>query len=82
MQKEGSFLIYLKAIDLLKGILREVAAASQVALLVKNSPTKYKRHKRYKVRSLGCKDSLEKQKVTHSSILAWKVPWTEEPGGL
>ena len=27
-------------------------------------------------------DSLEKQKVTHSSILAWKIPWAEEPGGL
>ena len=35
-----------------------------------------------KVRSLGCEDPLEKQKVTHSSILAWKIPWAEEPGGL
>ena len=32
--------------------------------------------------SLGWKDSLEKEMATHSSILAWKVPWTEEPGGL
>ena len=32
--------------------------------------------------SLGHEDSLEKKMVTHSSILAWKIPWTEEPGGL
>ena len=34
------------------------------------------------VRSLGCEDLLEKGKVTHSSILVWRIPWTEEPGGL
>ena len=34
------------------------------------------------VRSLGWEDSLEKGKATHSSILAWRIPWTEEPGGL
>ena len=34
------------------------------------------------VRSLGLEDPLEKEMVTHSSILAWKIPWTEEPGGL
>ena len=34
------------------------------------------------VRSLGWKDPLEKEIATHSSILAWKIPWTEEPGGL
>ena len=32
--------------------------------------------------SLGHKDPLEKEMVTHSSILAWKIPWAEEPGGL
>jgi len=31
---------------------------------------------------LGCEDPLEKEMATHSSILAWKIPWTEEPGGL
>ena len=31
--------------------------------------------------SLGCKDPQEKHMTTHSSILAWKIPWTEEPGG-
>jgi len=34
------------------------------------------------VRSLGQEESLEKGMVTHSSILAWRLPWTEEPGGL
>ena len=34
------------------------------------------------VQSLGRKDALEKEMVTHSSILAWRIPWTEEPGGL
>ena len=32
------------------------------------------------VQSLGWEDSLEKEMTTHSSILAWKIPWTEEPG--
>ena len=34
------------------------------------------------VRSLGWEDPLEKELATHSSILTWEVPWTEEPGGL
>ena len=34
------------------------------------------------VRSLGQEDPLEKEMATHSSILAWRIPWTEEPGGL
>ena len=34
------------------------------------------------VRSLGWEVPLEKEMATHSSILAWKIPWTEEPGGL
>ena len=35
-----------------------------------------------RVQSLGWEDLLEKEMATHSSILAWKIPWTEEPGGL
>ena len=35
-----------------------------------------------RVRSLGQEDPLEKGMATHSSILAWRIPWTEEPGGL
>ena len=34
------------------------------------------------VRFLGGEDSLDKEMATHSSILAWEIPWTEEPGGL
>ena len=34
------------------------------------------------VQSLGREDPLEKEMTTHSSILAWKIPWTEEPGRL
>ena len=34
------------------------------------------------VQSLGQENSLEEAMPTHSSILAWKIPWTEEPGGL
>ena len=34
------------------------------------------------VRSLGWEDPLAKEMATHSSILAWGIPWTEEPGGL
>ena len=35
-----------------------------------------------RVRSLGWEDPLEKGMATHSSILAWRIPWIEEPGGL
>ena len=35
-----------------------------------------------RLRFLDQKDPLEKEMVTHSSILAWRIPWTEEPGGL
>ena len=35
-----------------------------------------------RIQSLGQEDSLEKEMATHSSILAWEIPWTEEPGGL
>ena len=34
------------------------------------------------VQSLGQEDTLEKEMAIHSSILAWEIPWTEEPGGL
>ena len=35
-----------------------------------------------RIRSLGREDPLEKEMASHSSILAWRIPWTEEPGGL
>ena len=46
--------------------------------MVKNPPAKQE----MQVRSLGWEDFLEKKIATHSSILAWKIPWTEEAGGL
>ena len=49
-----------------------------MAQLVKNPPAMQETW----VRSLGWEDPLEKEMATHSSILAWKVSWTEEPGGL
>ena len=52
-----------------------------MALVVKNPPAKAG-DKREAVRSLGWKDPLEEGLATHSSILAWRIPWTEEPGGL
>ena len=55
-----------------------VTGSSLVAQLVKNLPAMEETW----VRSLGWEDPLEKGMVTHSSILAWRIPWTEEPGGL
>ena len=54
---------------------------SQVALVVENLPVSAG-VVRDKVRSLGQEDPLEKELATHSSILAWRIPLTEEPGGL
>ena len=64
----GSF-VY-KAKDRLGGSL--------VAQIVKNRPAMQETW----VWSLGQEDPLEKQMATHSSILAWRIPWTEKPGGL
>jgi len=46
--------------------------------MVKNLPAMQETQ----VQSLGWEDLLEKGMATHSSILAWRIPWTEEPGGL
>ena len=51
-----------------------------MALLVKNPPAMQDTQET-QVRSLGWEDPLEKEIATHSSILAWEIPWTEEPGG-
>ena len=52
--------------------------ASLVAQTVKNLPAMQKTQ----VQSLGWEDPLKKGMATHSSILAWRILWTEEPGGL
>ena len=49
-----------------------------MAQMVKNLPTMQET----RVGSLGQEDPLEKEMATHSSSLAWEIPWTEEPGGL
>jgi len=51
---------------------------SLVAQMVKPLPTT----RETRVRSLGWEDPLEKEMATHSSVLAWRIPWMEEPGGL
>ena len=52
--------------------------ASLVAQVVMNLPA----IQETQVRSLGQEDPLEMEMAAHSSILAWEIPWTEEPGGL
>jgi len=52
--------------------------ASLVAQIVKNLPAMQETQ----VQSLGYEDPLEEEMATHSSILAWRIPWTEEPGRL
>ena len=49
--------------------------------MVKNSPATQETQEMW-VRSLNCSDPQEKEMATHSNILAWRIPWTEEPGGL
>ena len=49
-----------------------------MAQRVKNLPATWETQ----VQSLGQEDPLEEDMATHSSILAWRIPWTEEPGGL
>ena len=52
--------------------------AMSVAQMVKNLPAMQETQ----VQSLDWEDALEKGMVTHSNILAWRIPWTEEPGSL
>ena len=53
----------------------------EVVLVVKNPPANTE-DIRDQVQFLGQEDPLEEGMATHSSILAWRIPWTEEPGGL
>ena len=56
----------------------EAYGTSMVTQMVKNLPAMQETW----FRSLGWEDPLEKGMATHSSVLAWKIPWTEEPGRL
>ena len=62
----------------MNGSWYRIHRASLVAQSVKNLPVVQEAQ----VRSLGWEDPLEKEMATHSSIHAWKISWTEEPGGL
>ena len=55
-----------------------IVLASLIVQLVKNPPAMQETQ----VQFLGWGDPLEKEMATHSSILAWRIPWTEEPGRL
>ena len=57
------------------GRIKKLSLVTQMA---KNSPAMQETL----VRSLGQEDPMEKGMATYSSILAWRIPWTEEPGGL
>ena len=57
---------------------KETRRASLFAEMVKNPPAMQET----RVPSLGQEDPLEEERETHSSTLAWRTPWTEEPGGL
>ena len=59
-------------------LLGSIVFSSLVAQMVKNLPAMQETQ----VQSLGWEDPLEKGMTTHSSILAWRIPKTEEPGGL
>ena len=63
---------------MIKVIVITYARASLMAQRLKRLPAMRKTW----VLSLGLEDLLEKEMATHSSILAWKIPWVEEPGGL
>ena len=60
------------------GYPHQYSWASLVSQVVKNLPVMRETW----VRSLGWEDPLEEGMVTHCSILAWRIPWTEEPSGL
>ena len=60
------------------GVLGGFSRASLVAQRLKRLPPMWET----RVRSLGWEDPLEKEMATHSSIVAWRIPWSEEPDGL
>ena len=74
------YLYYTELEEVLKRVINAMLGkmASLVAQMVKHLPTILETW----VRSLGQADPLEKEMATYSSTLAWKIPWTEEPGRL
>ena len=78
MSSRSDILLIIEALPYVLASGRTSLRVSLVAQLVKNPPAMQETS----VESLGQEDRLEKGKATHSSILAWRIPWTEEPGGL
>ena len=72
------FIIQKKRLVLIHEVL-PIWGASLVAQMVKNLPAV---QQKAWVHSLSWEDPLEEGMATHCSILAWRIPWTEEPGGL
>ena len=73
--------VLLSALQCKRGVVIHISPpswASLVAQTVKNLPTM----REIWVRFLGWEDPLEKEMATHSSTVAWKIPWMEGPGGL
>ena len=71
------FHCHVHAYKVLSGLLTRIGA-SLVAQRIKHLPAMQETQ----VRFLGWEDPLEKKMATHSSVLAWRIPWTEEPGEL
>ena len=87
MQCQFLFLCFISFIVIILRAIHVVACISNPFLSIgeyyfmcrlKNPPAKQESC----VQSLGWEDPLEKEMTNHSSILVWKIPWTEEPGGL
>ena len=74
MQHGGSRITY----KVLSGIMHKTGRTSLVCQMVRNLPAMQETQ----VRALSWEDPLEKKMATHSSSLAWEIPWTEEPGRL
>ena len=72
---------YVFSLEKLKLFMIRILRASLVAHMVKNLPAMQETHQ-MQVGSLEWEDPLEKGMTTHSSIFAWRIQWTEEPGGL
>ena len=56
--------------------------ASQLVLIIKNPAANAGKIRDNRFKSLGQEDHLEDKIASHSSVLAWRIPWIEEPGGL
>ena len=76
MKVEGERISNCREANVLTLEVLQRERTSRVAQMVKHLPTMWET----RVQSLGWEDPLEKEMATHSSILAWKIPWTEEPG--